>query len=154
MLIYQYHYIWMVLSVITTTTIIHSFVPKLPFRHRKHTHQIKFRPQHCWPHLTTIMALFEFQPLPEISTVKFGEFTLGEVDWQIGKLLAFFRYQDYQGLGVSAGVYTPIFGNIHPYLHPERITNRTWKWWFGSDDFPFPGGPYSQVPAVNLPGCI
>ena len=21
------------------------------------------------------------------------------------------------------------------------------------DDFPFPGGPYSQVPAVNLPGC-
>ena len=23
----------------------------------------------------------------------------------------------------------------------------------GSDDFPFPGGPYFQVPAVNLPGC-
>ncbi len=21
------------------------------------------------------------------------------------------------------------------------------------DDFPFPGGPYSQVPAVKLPGC-
>ena len=21
------------------------------------------------------------------------------------------------------------------------------------DDFPLPGGPYSQVPAVNLPGC-
>jgi len=22
-----------------------------------------------------------------------------------------------------------------------------------ADDFPFPGGPYSQVPAVNLAGC-
>ena len=38
-------------------------------------------------------------------------------------------------------------------VHPRRLTARTWKWWLGSDDSPLPGGPYSQVPAVNLPGC-
>ena len=30
-------------------------------------------------------------------------------------------------------------------LHPRRLTAGTWKWWFGVDDFPFPG-VYSQVP--------
>ena len=39
------------------------------------------------------------------------------------------------------------------FIHPRRLTYRIWKWWFGSDDFPFPEGPYSRVPAVNLVGC-
>ena len=38
-------------------------------------------------------------------------------------------------------------------VHPRRLTARTRKWWLGSDDSPLPGGPYSQVPAVNLSGC-
>ena len=40
-------------------------------------------------------------------------------------------------------------GLVHPWkinIEPENDGLE--------DDFPFPGGPYSQVPAVNLPGCI
>ncbi len=37
-------------------------------------------------------------------------------------------------------------------ITPKRLTGWTWKWWFGRWSFPFPG-VYSQVPAVNLPGC-
>ena len=28
---------------------------------------------------------------------------------------------------------------------PPEDWHRTWQWWFGSEDFPLPGGPYSQV---------
>ena len=35
------------------------------------------------------------------------------------------------------------------YIHPGRLTARTWIWWFGSNDFPFPAGQYSQVNHVN-----
>ena len=40
--------------------------------------------------------------------------------------------------------------------NPEDLTAGIWKWWDWEDDFfLFPGGdPYSQVPAVNLQGCI
>ena len=31
-------------------------------------------------------------------------------------------------------------------IHPRRLTAGTWKWWALEDDFPLPGGPYSQVP--------
>ena len=37
-------------------------------------------------------------------------------------------------------------------LHPRRLTNRTWKWCFGSDDFP--GFREFLRVHVNLPGCI
>ena len=43
-------------------------------------------------------------------------------------------------------------GHYHVTLHPKKYTPKDEqldpeKWWFGSDDFPFPGGriPYSQV---------
>ena len=35
---------------------------------------------------------------------------------------------------------------------PPKFNNRTWKWWIGRWSPGFPGGPYSQIPAVNLPG--
>lgn len=35
--------------------------------------------------------------------------------------------------------------------HPQRLTAGTWKWWIGSDDFPFPFRVYSQVQNVHLP---
>ena len=38
-------------------------------------------------------------------------------------------------------------------VHPRRLTAGTWKWWFGKMIFLFQGKK-SQVPAVNLPGCI
>ena len=37
---------------------------------------------------------------------------------------------------------------------PPKI-NINWTWWFGSDDFPLQNrGPFCQVPAVDLPGCV
>ena len=35
----------------------------------------------------------------------------------------------------------------------RRLTARTWSHDGLEDEFPLPGGPYSQVPAVHLPGC-
>ena len=37
-------------------------------------------------------------------------------------------------------------------LHPPKINKEPENDGL-EDEFPLPGGPYSQVPAVNLPGC-
>ena len=53
---------------------------------------------------------------------------------------------------------------LEPCLYITRCISNCWytpedehvapeNWWFGSEEFPFPAG-YSQLPAVNLPGCI
>ncbi len=43
--------------------------------------------------------------------------------------------------------YSLVLGRVHPW----RLRAGTWKWWFGSDIFPFQKGDF-QVPAVNFAG--
>ena len=60
---------------------------------------------------------------------------------------------------IPGNLYTyPTFGKGKPSwkicfspIHLRRLTNRTWKSWFGSDVFPLKA-VYSQVNHVNLPG--
>ena len=40
------------------------------------------------------------------------------------------------------------------YIHPGRLPNRTWTWWFGSDDFPLQIGVFSGEPCESSPGCM